>query len=108
MTSLKTRARSTPARDAMTVCWAAAIVRHAAAAAVATCSLVTFTSAAARSLDAFAVSTLALRKPKSIGSHETRPPTAVPHTLLRELVPWAGPEMEGITDWGSSKPKTLL
>jgi hypothetical protein len=75
---------------------------------MATCNFVTFTSAAVRSLAAVAVSTFALRKPKSTGSQETSVPTAEPQTLLSELVPSTGPDIDGMTDWGSSNPKTLL
>jgi len=44
-------------------------------------------SAAARSVTAFALPTVACRKPKSNASHDTSVPTAEPQTLLDELLP---------------------
>ena len=93
---------------ATTVCSAAAIVKNASAAVPATCNFVTLTSASARSLVAFAAFTEARRRPKSIGSQETRVPTAEPQTLWPELVPSTGPVIDGITDCGNSCPNTLL
>ena len=66
------------------------------------------TPASARRRDASATSIFALRRPKSNGSHDTSTPTALPHTFVISLVPSTGPEIDGITDCGSSSPNTLL
>ncbi len=38
----------------------------------------------------------------------TSPPTALPHAVPKLLVPITGPDIEGITFCGSSRPKTLF
>src|SRR5579871_105135 len=108
-TTERTRARSTPAAAAVTVCRAARIVRYASAAAATACSRVTATRAPARSRAACAAATLAFRRPKSKGSHCTSAPTALPHTLSSEFVPSTGPVIVGYKPGcGTMIPKILL
>ena len=57
---------------------------------------------------ASAAATLAWRRPKSNGSQVTSTPTALPQAVPKLLVPSTGPDIDGITLCGSSRPKTLF
>src|SRR5207248_6416391 len=50
----------------------------------------------------------ALRYPNRVGSQFIRIPPALPHTEVPDVFARTGPDSEGTTPWGSSKPGMLL
>jgi len=101
-------ARSTPAWAARTVSCEATSVRYASTVATATSNCVRLTAASDCARAALAVVTFAARSPKSKGSQVTRPPMALPHTDPKLFEPMTGPDMDGMTLCGRSRPNTLL